>query len=332
MPQRMRAVYHETTGPVDVVLRFGEWDLPEPAAGEVLVEIHAVGLNPVDVKRIAGLAPAPAGRRLVPGDDGAGVILAVGPGVSEKRVGQRVWIYMARVDRDCGTAASHAVVPSERAVLLPDGVSFEAGACLGVPAITAHHALFCDGPIEGQTVLIHGGAGAVGSTAVQLAKWGGATVIATVSGPEKAAVASACGADQVIDYRRENVVERIRAITSGAGVDRVVDVAFGVNLAGNLEVLKANGVLSTYSSDADQAPVLPFLKLLRKNITVHFMIIYPLTRLVLQRAIRDITAALATRALLPVVTRILPLREFAQADRIVGKVSGTGNIVLVPEP
>jgi NADPH2:quinone reductase len=171
----------------------------------------------------------------------------------------------------------------------------------------------------------------VGSTAVQLAKWGGARVIATVSGPEKGALASACGADQVIDYRKENVVERVRACTAGAGVDRVVDVAFGVNLAINLVLLKDNGVLSSYSSDADPAPVLPFFQLLRKNLTVHFMVIYPLTRLVLRRAIRDITAALATRALQPVVSHSLPLRDFARADRIVGQLSGTGNLVLVPE-
>lgn len=245
MPQRMRAVYHETTGPVDVVLRFGEWDLPEPAAGEVLVEIHAVGLNPVDVKRIAGLAPAPAGRRLVPGDDGAGVILAVGPGVSEKRVGQRVWIYMARVDRDCGTAASHAVVPSERAVLLPDGVSFEAGACLGVPAITAHHALFCDGPIEGQTVLIHGGAGNVGAFAVQLAKLAEARVIATASARDADYVRD-LGADVVVNFHATRFEEVAH------NVDVVIDLVGADVQARSFAVLRPGGLLVSTVSQPDQ--------------------------------------------------------------------------------
>ncbi|MDR3435036.1 NADPH:quinone reductase [Telmatospirillum sp.] len=331
MTKKITAVYYEKTGLVAEVLAFGECDLPELAPGEVMVEMHAVGINPADVKRIAGKAPAPDGRRLVPGDDGAGVIVAVGQGVSEKRLGQRVWIYMGRLDRDFGTAASHAIVPAERAVPLPDGVSFESGACLGVPAITAHYALFSDGDIAGQTVLIHGGAGGVGSTAVQLAKWGGATVIATVSGPEKAAVAKVCGADHVVNYRSENVIDRVTALTAGAGVDRVVDVAFGVNLPTNLEVLKPNGVIATYSSDADQTPVLPIWQMLRKNVTVHFMIIYTLPQTVLRRSIRDITAALATRDLTPVVSRSLPLREFGQADQIVGRLSGIGNVVLLPD-
>jgi len=332
MTRSIQAVYYDATGPVEEVLHFGLCELAEPAPGQVLVEMRAVGLNPADVKRIAGQAPAPAGRRLVPGDDGAGVILAVGEGVPAARVGQRVWIYFGRLGQDLGTAASHVVVPAERAVPLPDGVSFEAGACLGVPAITAHHALFADGPIAGQTVLIHGGAGGVGSTAVQLAKWGGARVIATVSGPEKAAVALACGADATILYPSENVTERVLALTAGAGVDRIVDVAFGVNLPGNLDVIKDNGVISAYGSDAERTPVLPFLRLVRKNITVHFMVIYPLPRPVLGQAIRDISAALATQELRPVVSQCLPLDEFALADRIVAKISGMGNLVLIPGP
>jgi NADPH2:quinone reductase len=331
MTRKMIALYHDAPGPAAEVLKLGEFDLPEPGKGEVLIEIRAIGLNPADVKRIADLAPLPMGRRLVPGDDGAGVIVAVGQGVSTHRLGQRVWIYMARLGRDFGTVASHVAVPAERAVPLPDGVSFEAGACLGVPAITAHYALFADGDIEGQTVLIHGGAGGVGSTAVQLAKWGGARVIATVSGPEKAEVASACGADHVISYRSENVAERVLALTDGDGVDRVVDVAFGVNLAANLAALKPNGILSAYSSDAEPNPVLPLFPLLRKNITVHFMIIYPLPRQVLRQALRDITAAVATKALVPVVSRRLPLSDFVEANDIVARLSGIGNVVVLPD-
>jgi NADPH2:quinone reductase len=331
MKGKMTAVYYDAPGPAADVLKLGELDLPEPTDGEVLVEMRAVGLNPADVKRISGLAPAPAGRRLVPGDDGAGVIVALGRGVPESRLGQRVWIYMGRLGQDLGTAASHAAVPAERAVPLPDGVSFEAGACLGVPAITAHYALFADGDIEGQTVLIHGGAGSVGSTAVQLAKWGGTRVITTVSGPEKAEVAKTCGADDVIFYRTENVVERVLELTNGGGVERVVDVAFGSNLAIDLAVLKDNGTLSVYSSDAEPEPAVPVFPFLRKNITVHFLIIYTLPRQILRRALRDISAALATGALVPVVSRRLPLKSIVEANGIVGRLSGTGNLVLLPE-
>jgi NADPH:quinone reductase len=330
IPTKLFAAYYETIGEAADVLRFGEFDMTKPGPGEVLVELRAIGINPADVKR-RGSTPVPAGRKLVPGDDGAGIIMAVGAGVSAKRIGQRVWTYNGRLGRDFGTCASHVVAPAERVVPLPEGVSFEAGACLGVPGITAHYALFVDGDIEGQTILVHGGAGGVGSTVVQLAKWGGATVIATVSGDAKAAIASACGADYVVNYKTENVVERVRAVTEGAGVDRVVDVAFGVNLETNLEVLKDNGIIATYSSDADWTPAIPFWRLLRKNIRVHFLIVYTLTRPTLRVAVRDITSALGAGALAPVVTELLPLRELVRAHEIVGKFSGIGNLVLLPD-
>ena len=330
MATRSHAAFYESSGPAAQVLRFGHIDLPAPPPGEVLVELRAIGINPADVKRRSNVAP-PSGRRLVPGDDGAGVITAVGEGVSPDRIGQRVWIYNGRVDRDFGTTASHTLQPAERAVPLPEGVSFEAGACLGVPAITAHYALFVDGDIEGQTILVHGGAGGVGTTVVQLARWAGARVIATVSGPAKASVASACGAHHVLNYRTENVVERVREITGGQGVDRVVDVAFGVNLETNLDVLKDNGIIATYSSDAQPEPKIPFWRLLRKNIRVHFLIVYTLTRPTLRAAVRDITSALGAGALEPVVTRTMPLADLVQAHELVGRFEGIGNVVLLPQ-
>ena len=329
MPTASHAAYYETNGPAEQVLRFGTIELPDPPPGEVLIELRAIGINPADVKRRTNVAP-PAGRPLVPGDDGAGVIVAVGAGVSAARIGQRVWIYNGRLDRDVGTSASHTIQPAERAVPLPDGVSFEAGACLGVPAITAHYALFVDGDIEGQTVLVHGGAGGVGTTAVQLAVWAGARVIATVSGPEKAAVASACGAHHVLNYRTENIVERVREITGGQGVDRVVDVAFGVNLETNLDVLKDNGIIATYSSDAQPEPKIPFWRLLRKKIRVHYLIVYTLARPTLRVAARDITSALGAGALKPVITRTMPLAELVDAHELVGRFTGIGNVVLLP--
>ena len=341
MKMKMFAAYYDRPGPASEVLQFGEVDAPPLEAGEVRVAVHACGLNPADVKRLAGVAPspaqmnkaagAPAMERSVPGDDGAGVVVEVGEGVPVARIGQRVWVRNARVDRRFGTMASQVAVPADRAIPLPDGIGFEAGACLGVPAITAHYALFSDGGIAGQTVLIHGGAGGVGSTAVQLAKWGGAKVIATVSGPEKAKIALSCGADYVINYHDENVTDAVLAITHGQGVDRAVDVAFGINLAVNLDVIKTNGSLATYSSDANDTHTLPFWRLLRKNLRVHFLVIYWLPPTYLACAIRDISAALATHALKPVVTQVLPLSSLVAANATVGALSGIGNIVLVPD-
>ena len=179
-------------------------------------------------------------------------------------------------------------------------------------------------------MLVHGGAGGVGTTAVQLAVWAGARVIATVSGPEKAAVASACGAHHVLNYRTENIVERVREITGGQGVDRVVDVAFGVNLETNLDVLKDNGIIATYSSDAQPEPKIPFWRLLRKNIRVHYLIVYTLARPTLRVAARDITSALGAGALKPVITRTMPLAELVDAHELVGRFTGIGNVVLLP--
>ncbi|OYW84276.1 MAG: hypothetical protein B7Z20_11135, partial [Sphingobium sp. 32-64-5] len=181
----MRAVWYEAIGSAADVLRFGEMETPQPGPGEVRVRLHASGVNPSDVKtRIGARAPI-AFPRVIPHSDGAGEIDAVGEGVSAARIGQRVWVWNAAWRRPFGTCAEYICLPEAQAVALPQGTSFEAGACLGIPASTACHAVFADGDVSGQTVLVTGGAGAVGHYAIQLARWGGARVIATVSGPEK---------------------------------------------------------------------------------------------------------------------------------------------------
>src|SRR6266498_1266568 len=235
--QTMRAVWYDRTGPAAEVLKLGDLPIPEPGPGEVRLRVIASGLNPTDVKsRVRpGSMPAP---RVIPHQDGAGVIDKVGAGVPASRVGERVW----------GTAAEYTVVPARLAVTLPGNTSFAEGACLGIPAVTAHRCLFADGPIAGQTVLVTGGAGAVGHYAVQLAKWAGARVIATVSSTEKAASAAAAGADHTVNYRTGEAAKEILALTGGAGVDRIVDVDFGGNLGVSVEVIKVNGVIATYAS------------------------------------------------------------------------------------
>lgn len=256
------------------------------------------------------------------------MIEAVGEGVSSSRVGERVWLYEAQLGRPFGTAAEWVVLPSEQAVRLPDDTDFVAGACLGVPAMTAHRCVFADGPVAGQTILVSGGAGAVGHYAVQLAKWGGATVITTVSSPQKAEVARAAGANYVINYKSEDVAARIKAITAGKKVDRVVEVAFASNLAVDIAVLKHSGVIATYSSDCDNQPQLPFLPLLTKNITVHFVLVYVMSKSAHQAAIADITTCLEAGILHHLIAQRFPLAGVASAHEGVESGHMIGNVVI----
>ena len=265
---------------------------------------------------------------VIPHQDGAGVIDAVGPGVPRERVGERVWVYEATWNRQGGTAAEYCVVPAARAVPLPDNIDFEGGACLGIPAMTAHRAVLADGAVEGRTILVTGGAGGVGSTAVQLAVWGGATVFATVSSDEKARVARECGASEILNYREQDVAAEIKRLTGNAGVDRVVDVDFGGNLATTLAVLKPDGVVASYASRGAEKPEVPFRQLMVKNITVHAILVYTMAESAKRAAMQDITRALEAGALRPLIASRLPLDRIAEAHAHVERVSSVGNTVL----
>jgi NADPH2:quinone reductase len=291
----MKAIYYETKGPARQVLQLGDRALPEPQAGEVRVRIHVSAVNPSDTKtrgafRNQWAMPFPM---ITPHQDGAGVIDAVGAGVDAARVGQRVWVYEATLGRPFGTCAQYTTVPAHKAVPLPDAVDFEVGACMGIPAMTAHRCVLQDGPVRGQTVLVQGGAGAVGFYAVQIARLEGARVIATVSRDEQAAQARLAGADHVINYKSEDVVARVREITGAeSGVDRVVEVALGPNVAADAALLKPNGVIATYASDANQEPPVPFGALLAKHLTLRFVLVYAMPRQAHDEAASYITAAL----------------------------------------
>ena len=291
----MKAVYYDQKGPARQVLQMGELPLPEPKAGEVRVRIQVSAVNPSDTKGRGGYLGALAMPfpRITPHQDGAGVIDAVGAGVDPARMGQRVWVYEATLGRAFGTCAEYTTVPAHKAVPLPEGADFEAGACMGIPAMTAHRCVLQDGPVRDQTVLVQGGAGAVGFYAVQIAKLEGARVIATVSRDEQAAQAKLAGADHVINYKSEDVAQRVREITgSEAGLDRVVEVAFGVNLATDAALLKPNGVIATYASDASIEPVVPFRPLLGKSLTLRFVLVYAMPDAAHEEAARYITAVL----------------------------------------
>jgi NADPH2:quinone reductase len=324
----MRAAWYERQGPASEVLQVGQRERPSPGPGEVLVRIYASGVNPSDTYGRSGRQAPMAFAFVIPHQDGAGVVEAVGEGVAADRVGERVWVYEATWNRQWGTAAEYTVVPAQRAARLPDSVQFSAGACLGIPAMTAHRAVFADGPVQGQTVLVTGGAGAVGSTAVQLAVWGGATVVATVSSDEKAAVARTAGAAHTINYRQQDVNEEIRRLTGG-GVQRIVDVDFGGNLEVTLQVINPNGVVASYASRGNDAPPVAFRQLMVKNVTLHAILVYTMSEGAKSAAMEDINHALEQHALEPVITSQLPLEAIARAHESVERVSGIGNTVLL---
>lgn len=327
----MKAAFYETKGPARDVLRVGERPTPQPAAGEVRVRIHVSAVNPSDTKARAGLRvkemPYPV---VIPHQDGAGVIDATGAGVDAARVGQRVWVYEANLNRPFGTAAQYTCVPAHKAVPLPDRVDFTTGACMGIPAMTAHRCVFADGPLDGKTVLVHGGAGAVGYYAVQLARLGGAArVLATVSRDEQAARAREAGADALVNYRTEDVGARVKEICGTLpAIDRVVDVAFGANLAVNLALLKPSGVIATYASDAQPEPKIPFWPLLAKDLTVRFVLVYAMPAQAHADAAAFITDALQRGALKHQVHRVFALDDIAAAHEATEAMSNVGKVLL----
>ena len=326
----MKAARYDRYGPAREVLRVEDVERPEPGPGEVRVRVEFSGVNPTDWKSRSGATPRPIDGFQIPHHDGAGVIDAVGAGVDPGRAGQRVWLWMAAAGRRWGTAAEWAVVPVYAAVPLPDGVSAELGASLGVPALTAHRCLFADGPIDGQTVLVAGGAGAVGHFAIELAKRAGARVVTTVSGPEKADLAAKSGADLVVNYREPDAADQIRSFAGAAGVDRVVEVALGANLQLDLAVVaRPDARIVCYAADGDD-PVLPVRACMNANVELRFVLLYGVPAEALIQAAGDITDALADGALtqLPVVR--FPLDETAAAQDAVE--AGAVGKVLVAIP
>jgi NADPH2:quinone reductase len=325
----MQAAFYDRTGPAREVLQVSS--LPDPTAGpgEVRVRLRWSGVNPTDVKSRAGLRstalPFPC---IVPHSDGMGVVDAVGDGVARDRIGQRVWVWNAAWGRAFGTAAQYVVLPEGQAVVLPDSVADEVGACLGIPALTALHAMLVNGGVEKRNVLVSGGAGAVGHYAVQFARLLGARrVLATVSSAEKAALASAAGADTVIDYRRDNVAERVRDATHGHGVDRIVEVDVAANGALDVDLVRSGGECIVYGSSAAQF-MLPFFPLIVKNLTLCFFIVFNLEADDRRRAISTLTGFLQDGVLVHNIAERAPLEDIARAHEILEAGRNVGNVLL----
>ena len=328
--QLMQAIWYEKQGQAQDVLQLGKMPIPEPKEGEVRVKVFASGVNPSDTKVRSGWGGIPQSYpRIIPHQDGAGVIEAVGEGVSSDRIGERVWLYEAQQRQAFGTAAEYVKVPNQKVVTLPDKTSFIEGACLGVPAMTSHRAVFADGEVGGKIILVTGGAGVVGNYAIQWSKWGGATVITTVSREEQAKVAESAGADYIINYKSENVVERIREITGRErGIDRIVDVNFTQNLAVTDAVLRTNGSIAMYSANPDDNPTLPILSLMMRNITLRTILVYTMPLEAKQKAIRDITIALQEGALHHHIAQTFPLSEVAKAHDLQDSGKAIGKIII----
>lgn len=325
----MRAAYYERTGPARDVLQVGELPTPEPGTGEVRVRLAWSGVNPSDVKARAGVRSSELPfARIVPHSDGAGTIDAVGDDVDPGRVGEPVWVWNAAWGRPHGTAAQYVVLPQAQAVRLPDGVSPETGACLGIPALTAYHAVHCHGGVAGATILVAGGAGSVGHSAIEIARAAGAgRIISTVSSPEKAAIAGAAGADATIDYRTADAAARIAELTDGAGVDRIIELALASNIGLDLQAIRRGGLIVVYGSDALEAPI-PFFPAILGHVQLQFFIVYSLDEPERAAAIAGVTALLEQGALQPRVAGTLPLDRVAEAHELVEGGTAIGNVLL----
>ena len=324
----MRAALFDRTGPAAEVLQLVDIATPEPGAGEVRVRVHASGVNPVDVKMRGGARTTQlAFPSITPHSDGAGVIEAIGAGVPAARLGERVWLHNACWGRPQGTAAESVVVPSLQAVPLPANTSFAAGACFGIPALTAWQAVNIDGGVHGKTVLVAGGAGAVGHYAIQFARAAGAArILASVSGPEKAAIALAAGADVAINYRTEDLVARVLAETAGRGVHRVIEVDGKANLAQDALLVQAEGDVIVYGSGGADVAV-PFLPSVVKNLRYRFFIVFNLTPADRAAANADLTRQLLAGTLQHHLGPSFPLARIAEAHEAV-ESGAVGNVVV----
>jgi len=325
----MQAALYRKFGPAREVLELCEVDAPEPGPGEVLVRLHASAINPSDVKKRAGAFPDLLDEGfIIPNSDGAGVIEAVGDGVDKNRKGERVWVYQAQHDRRFGTAAEYVAISSNCAPRLTEDAGFDTGACLGIPAMTAHRAVFADGDVEGQVLLVMGGAGRVGHYAIQWAHQAGATVISTASNPDDKEACLAAGADHVVDHRAQDFARQVLGVNGNKPIDRVIDLEFGTNLPVSIAVLKTGGAIAAYGSARNPEPVLPFYKMMYKDLTLHTIIVYAMPNSAKDHAVADINSALSHGSLQHRVAHSMPLADIAAGNEIVEAGEVRGAVIL----
>ncbi len=326
----MRAGYFTEYGAARNVLRVGDVPDPSPGPGEVLVRMMFSGVNPSDVNRRGGIRGRENFPLVIPHNDGAGIVIAVGPGVEASRAGERVWVYNGqRGGRAFGTCSEYMAVDANQAVKLPDGEALEVGACLGVPAMTAWYSLFADGDVAGRDVLVTGGAGAVGHYAIQMARLAGAkTVITTVSGAEKAAHAEKAGPTHILNYRTQDVGAEVMRITEGRGVTRIAEVDLGGNMATTMQVAGKKCVIGAYASRGGQQPALPFYDMLAKDMVVRTVFCSFMDQTLRAEGTRRLTQWMAAGDITHSIGRILPLEEIATAHELVERGEVIGKVML----
>jgi len=325
----MKAVWYERCGPATEVLAFGERPMPAAGPGEVRIKLEASGVNPADVGRRAGNYRGLEFPLIIPNSDGAGIVDQVGSGVTRLKVGQRVWLFNGqRNGRALGTAAEYIALAEQLVTPLPDQLSFAQGATLGIPAMTAWCSLFADGPVPGKTVLVTGGAGAVGHYAVQFAKWGGARVITTVSSAAKAEQARLAGADLAVNYKTEDVVAKALDFTGKRGVDHLVDVDFGGNIATTLKLMAMNSTVAVYATNGNRTPVVPMREVMEKCINLRGLVLFALPWPLLSAAQADITKWLMAGPRLHNIAGRYALSDTARAHLAVEKGDKLGTVVV----
>ena len=324
----MKAAWYEKTGDAADVLKVGELPDPSPGSNEVLISVKTSGINPSDVKTRAGARGDLQFSRIVPHSDGAGIIVDVGKNVDSNRIGERVWIWNAAYGRPNGTCAELISLPENQAVAMSDHVSFEAAACLGIPASTAYYGIFAEGSVQNKTLMITGGAGAVGFYGIQLAKWAGAKVISTVSSKEKSKIAEDAGADLILNYKKDNVVDSVLEFTKGNGVDRVLEVEFGGNIQINPKIINTNGTIAAYASMGNIEPTLPFYDFMFKGIKINTFLIYSICQKDRKILIEGMTKALNENALKHLIASSFSLDDVVDAHEEVESNKNVGNVIV----
>lgn len=329
LPSTMRAAWYEATGDAKSVLQYGEHSLPDMSDQQVLVRLHATGVNPSDVKTRAG-GRGMAFPKIIPHSDGAGIVVATGDSCDPSLIGQRVYVRNGQWGRHSGTAAEYIAIEPEFLHALPDEVSFEVGAALGIPALTAAYAVFKDGPVDGVRLLIHGGGGTVARLAVQLAVDAGAHVIATTSSDPTDLQNLGCAG--VIDYRTADMVTAAIKANDGLPFDRIIDAECGLNFAANAELIAPKGVIVGYGSALSPTPEMPFMPLMFKNVTLSLILVYLLGAEEAQ-AYADIVADMLCEGRLDVpIAATLPLEEIATAHQMVEEGKRHGAVILQLPP
>ena len=324
----MKAAWYEKTGDAADVLKVGELPDPSPGSNEVLISVKTSGVNPSDVKTRAGARGDLQFSRIVPHSDGAGIIVDVGKNVDSNRIGERVWIWNAAYGRPNGTCAELISLPENQAVAMSDHVSFEAAACLGIPASTAYYGIFAEGSVQNKTLMITGGAGAVGFYGIQLAKWAGAKVISTVSSKEKFKIAEDAGADLILNYKKDNVVDSVLEFTKGNGVDRVLEVEFGGNIQINPKIINTNGTIAAYASMGNIEPTLPFYDFMFKGIKINTFLIYSICQKDRKILVEGMTKALNENALKHLIGSSFSLDDVVGAHEEVESNKNVGNVIV----